>query len=71
MTVLDPFLGIGHAAVAAATVGVRRFVGYDIDSEYLRTAEEKLGLDGGAKERMKRTMNYPWDCEFRALFEEM
>jgi site-specific DNA-methyltransferase (adenine-specific) len=35
---LDPFVGIGHSAVAARRCGIRRFIGFDIDSEYVRIA---------------------------------
>ncbi|MGA2806006.1 MAG: site-specific DNA-methyltransferase [Acidimicrobiales bacterium] len=39
--VLDPFLGSGSTAVAAVETG-RRYVGYDIDEGYLRTARERV-----------------------------
>jgi DNA modification methylase len=39
--VLDPFLGSGSTAVAAARLG-RRFVGYDLDPEYLAIAERRV-----------------------------
>lgn len=39
--VLDPFLGIGHAAVAALSLGID-FVGFEIDPEYLAEAEEAV-----------------------------
>lgn len=35
--VLDPFLGIGHSALAAQKLGVN-FVGFEIDSDYFATA---------------------------------
>jgi site-specific DNA-methyltransferase (adenine-specific) len=43
-TVLDPFLGIGHSAFAAqeCTDLVSRFIGFDIDEEYLKVACEVL-----------------------------
>jgi site-specific DNA-methyltransferase (adenine-specific) len=44
MTMLDPFLGIGHAAVAAENLGVGRFVGYEIDADYLAVACDKVGV---------------------------
>ena len=47
---LDPFLGIGHAAIAAGEAGVGRFIGYDIDPGYLATARERLGLSEPEKE---------------------
>lgn len=42
LTVMDPFLGIGHAALAARECGVERFIGFEIDPEYFREAEERL-----------------------------
>ena len=38
--VLDPFLGSGSTAVAAARNG-RRYVGYDLDPEYVAIAEAR------------------------------
>src|ERR1043166_1443713 len=43
LTVLDPFVGIGSAAVAAQRCGVQRFIGFDIDEEYLRVAADRVG----------------------------
>lgn len=42
---LDPFVGIGHAAVAAVNCGVRRFIGCDIDEGYLVEAARAVGLE--------------------------
>jgi site-specific DNA-methyltransferase (adenine-specific) len=39
--VVDPFVGIGSSAVAAARLGVA-FVGFDVDPEYLRVAAERV-----------------------------
>jgi site-specific DNA-methyltransferase (adenine-specific) len=41
-TVLDPFLGIGHSAIAAKECAdlVERFIGFEIDEEYLKIAAE-------------------------------
>lgn len=39
--VLDPFLGSGSAAVAAARLG-RRFVGFDTDAGYVETARARV-----------------------------
>lgn len=41
---LDPFLGIGNSAVAAQRCGVKSFIGFEIDEDYL--AEAKRRLDG-------------------------
>jgi site-specific DNA-methyltransferase (adenine-specific) len=43
-TVLDPFLGIGHAAIAAKECAdlVDRFIGFEIDEEYLKVASEQV-----------------------------
>jgi site-specific DNA-methyltransferase (adenine-specific) len=38
---VDPFVGIGASAVAAARLGVG-FVGFDVDEEYLRVAVERV-----------------------------
>ena len=40
--VLDPFNGIGHAALAAAECGAGKFVGFDIDAAYLLEAQARL-----------------------------
>jgi site-specific DNA-methyltransferase (adenine-specific) len=45
MTMLEPFLGIGHAALAAAQLGVRRFIGFEIDEIYLSAACERLAVE--------------------------
>jgi site-specific DNA-methyltransferase (adenine-specific) len=42
LTVLDPFLGIGNAAVAAQRRGVVRFVGVELDEEYLGIAAHRI-----------------------------
>jgi site-specific DNA-methyltransferase (adenine-specific) len=42
LTVLDPFLGIGNAAVAAQRCGVAKFVGIELDEEYLAVAAERV-----------------------------
>ena len=41
-TMLDPFLGIGNSAVAAKRCGVKNFVGFEIDDEYLAEAKRRL-----------------------------
>lgn len=46
---VDPFVGIGASAVAAARVGVD-FVGFDLDPEYLRVAAERVRAERGAPE---------------------
>lgn len=40
---LDPFLGIGTAAVAAQNLNVGKFIGFDVDEEYLKVAAERTG----------------------------
>ncbi len=39
-TAMDPFLGIGSSAIAALNCGVPKFVGFDIDAEYLKVARK-------------------------------
>ena len=43
--VLDPFLGSGSTAVAAARNG-RHYVGYDLDPAYVERAEERVRTEG-------------------------
>ena len=45
--VLDPFLGSGSTAVAAARTG-RHYVGYDLDPAYVAIAEERVEREGRA-----------------------
>jgi site-specific DNA-methyltransferase (adenine-specific) len=51
-TMLDPFLGIGHSALAAKECKklVSQFIGFDIDEEYLKVASEVLGCSYSAIE---------------------
>ncbi len=41
-TMLDPFLGIGNSAVAAKNLGVKKFIGFEIDEAYLAEAKRRL-----------------------------
>jgi site-specific DNA-methyltransferase (adenine-specific) len=43
--VLDPFIGSGTTALAAAETG-RHYVGFDLDPDYLKIAEERLARAG-------------------------
>jgi len=43
--VLDPFMGSGSTLVAASTLG-RRFVGYDLDPEYVALARARVAEEG-------------------------
>jgi site-specific DNA-methyltransferase (adenine-specific) len=42
LVMLDPFLGIGHAALAARQCGIRRFIGFDIDADYVAVAQAAM-----------------------------
>ena len=42
LVMLDPFLGIGHAAVAAKQCGVLKFIGFEIDEAYFKVAQEQV-----------------------------
>jgi site-specific DNA-methyltransferase (adenine-specific) len=44
LVVLDPFLGIGHSALAARVCEVETFIGFEIDPGYFEQAHERLGL---------------------------
>jgi site-specific DNA-methyltransferase (adenine-specific) len=41
-TMLDPFLGIGNSAVAAQQCSVPKFIGFDIDEQYLAEAKRRV-----------------------------
>jgi site-specific DNA-methyltransferase (adenine-specific) len=43
LVMLEPFLGIGHAATAAAACNVEKFIGFEIDEGYLAEARARLG----------------------------
>lgn len=45
LTMLEPFLGIGHAAIAAGELGVGRFIGFEIDEGYLAGARRRVGQE--------------------------
>jgi site-specific DNA-methyltransferase (adenine-specific) len=49
---VDPFVGIGSAAVAAVRLGLP-FVGFDVDPEYLGTAVQRVAADGASTSRSK------------------
>ena len=42
-TMMDPFLGIGHAASAAGDMDVAKFIGFEIDETYLEEARKRVG----------------------------
>ncbi|MEM9017321.1 MAG: site-specific DNA-methyltransferase, partial [Verrucomicrobiota bacterium] len=42
LTMLDPFLGIGNAAVAAGEQNISLFIGFEIDAIYLKEAEARI-----------------------------
>ena len=44
LSVLDPFLGIGNAAIAACQCGVKHFTGIEIDEEYLGVAIDRVAV---------------------------
>lgn len=43
--ILDPFVGSGSTSLAAAKLE-RRSIGFDVNSEFLRTALKRLTSDG-------------------------
>ena len=47
LTVMDPFLGIGHAGVAAVRTKAKEFLGFEIDAEYLSTAKSVIADSQG------------------------
>jgi site-specific DNA-methyltransferase (adenine-specific) len=49
IVMVDPFVGIGHSAVAARLCGVARFFGFDIDRQYVEVARKSIGSESGQK----------------------
>ncbi len=41
-TMMDPFLGIGHAAIAAGDRSISQFIGFEIDEDYLAEAKNRV-----------------------------
>jgi site-specific DNA-methyltransferase (adenine-specific) len=42
LVMIDPFLGIGNSALAALECEIKEFIGFEIDSDYLKTAKEQV-----------------------------
>jgi len=42
LVMLDPFVGIGHSALAAKECRIGHFIGFDIDEEYVQVATQAL-----------------------------
>jgi site-specific DNA-methyltransferase (adenine-specific) len=57
LVMLDPFLGIGHSALAAKRCGVGHFIGFDIDAEYVRVARQ--ALERGATQPTPELLRHP------------
>ena len=45
LVVMDPFLGLAHAAEGARNCGVAKVIGFDIDETYLAEARSRLGVE--------------------------
>lgn len=56
VVMMDPFVGIGSAAVAAIRAGVRKFIGFDIDEFYI--SEAKIAADYEHRNHFRRSPNY-------------
>jgi DNA modification methylase len=61
--VLDPFMGSGTSAVAAA-MHRRRFIGFELNPEYFRIVEKRVadarkGESGGSRKRHKGSAGKP------------
>jgi site-specific DNA-methyltransferase (adenine-specific) len=48
LVMLDPFLGIGNSAIAAQRCGVKHFIGFEIDEDYLAEAERRIASTNSA-----------------------
>jgi site-specific DNA-methyltransferase (adenine-specific) len=42
LVMMDPFLGIGHSALAAKQCGIGKFIGFDIDVDYVEVAKNAI-----------------------------
>jgi site-specific DNA-methyltransferase (adenine-specific) len=42
LVMLDPFLGIGHSAIAAKQCGIKKFFGFDLEADYVAVARKAL-----------------------------
>ncbi len=51
-TVLDPFMGIGNTGLACRGLGVR-FIGYELDPDYFKTARARLEVSPPDKRKVK------------------
>ncbi len=51
--VLDPFMGIGHTALACAELGVD-FVGFEIDAAYFAHARALIAKNARSKSKQRR-----------------
>lgn len=69
LVVLDPFLGIGHSGLAARECGIRRFLGFEIDPEYLEVARTVLNAPAPAGSRPVYRRRAPGDSDGQALFD--
>jgi site-specific DNA-methyltransferase (adenine-specific) len=49
LSMLDPFLGIGNSAVAAQQRGVEKFIGFEIDKDYLAEAKRRIARGRGTR----------------------
>ena len=45
LVMMDPFLGIGHSALAAKAAEIQAFIGFDINPDFLNIAKFNLGLN--------------------------
>ncbi len=64
LVMMDPFLGIGHSAQAAKKCGVGRFIGFDIDADYVAVARQNLSLAPAAE--LVKPRNAPEKTKARA-----
>jgi site-specific DNA-methyltransferase (adenine-specific) len=51
-TVLDPFMGIGNTGLACRSLGVR-FIGFEVDPDYFKTAGARLEVSPPVKQRIR------------------
>lgn len=59
-TILDPFHGIGHSALAAIECNVNEYTGFEIDPAYLQVSLDEIASTGMATQQKTPTH---WHCQ--------
>src|SRR5215831_8854778 len=66
LIMLDPFVGIGHSALAAKECAIGHFIGFDVDPEYIAVAKHALERD-----TIQPTLGLPQEAQVRKRVEQL